>query len=358
MLLPTAADIHIHKFVEFDFIDPKRQISRRLADGLEVIFRLGEHADKIGARNVLIVGDLFHKMGIIEVETYNLAFFAIKILAEKHEVHLVRGNHDQATKDGSQHSLMPFATIPHVHVHDGPFTLKDRGESVDVAFIPYSDDEDATMAKVKKLAGRDIAFMHHGFRGAHVGSTLEHIVKEPLDPVRVGKRFKFVFSGHYHKLQYVAKNVMYIGSPMEHTRSDITEEGKGFLVIDTNRPRDPKFIPLNLPRFVSAHGEEGWAFLKEIAPGNYVDFLLDKGMPSKDVVAGLKKYKARGWVIHPYVEPKRIKEKSERRVDVVAGMGMEKIVRAAAVKRCPPALNAKRLKRIMLDALREAEAQR
>lgn len=353
MLLPVAADIHIHKFVEFDFIDPKRQISRRLADGLEVIFRLGEHADKIGARNVLIVGDLFHKMGIIEVETYNLAFFAIKILAENHEVHLVRGNHDQATKDGSQHSLMPFATIPHVHVHDGPFTLKDRGESVDVAFIPYSDDEVATMAKVKKLAGRDIAFMHHGFRGAHVGSTLEHVVKEPLDPVRVGKRFKFVFSGHYHKLQYVAKNVMYIGSPMEHTRSDVTEEGKGFLVIDTNKPRDPKFIPLNLPRFVTMRAGETVAVAH-----NYVDYQLGPQERSADVAEYLRHYKARGWNLHPFIEPKRVKEKSERRVDVVAGMGMEKIVRAAAVKRCPPALNAKRLKRIMLDALREAEAQR
>ena len=360
MLLPTAADIHNHKFAEFDFIDPKLGFSRRLADCLEVLYRLGQHAKKVDAANVLIVGDLFHKMGIIEVETYNLVFMAVQALAKEHKVHLVRGNHDQATKDGAQHSLFPFSAIPNVHIHDGPFTLKDNGESVDVAFIPYSDDEQKTMARVKKLRGRDIAFMHHGFRGSRTGSTLEHVVKEPLDPVKVGKHFKFVYSGHYHTLQFVHKNVMYIGSPMEHTRSDITDDGKGFIVVNTNKLSKPEFVPLSLPRFVRLEGEEGFTFAREHAKGNFVDFQLDSDTEDAAyaVEARLKKLGARGWIIHPYVEPKRKKEKSERRVDVVAGMGVEKIVRAAAKKRCPPTLNAKRLERLMLEVLREAEARR
>lgn len=362
MLLPTAADIHNHKFAEFDFIDPKLGFSRRLADCLEVLYHLGRHAKKVSATNVLIVGDLFHKMGIIEVETYNLVFMAVQALAKDHLVHLVRGNHDQATKDGAQHSLFPFSAIPNVHVHDGPFTLKDKGESVDVAFIPYSDDEERTMKRVKKLSGRPIAFMHHGFRGSRVGSTLEHVVKEPLDPVKVGKHFDFVYSGHYHTLQFVHKNVMYIGSPMEHTRSDITEDGKGIIIVNTEKLTMPDVIQLDLPRFVGLAGVEGWSFAegkRGLARGNFVDFQLDQEVTSsKEVEEHLKKNGARGWMIHPYVEPKRKKEKSERRVDVVAGMGVEKIVRAAAKKRCPPTLNAKRLERLMLEVLREAESRR
>jgi len=360
MLLPTAADIHNHKFAEFDFIDPKLGFSRRLADCLEVLYRLGAEAERVGAANVLIIGDLFHKMGIMEVETFNLVFMAVQGLAKKFKVHLVRGNHDQATKDGTQHSLFPFSAIPNVHVHDGPFTLKDSGESIDVAFIPYSDDEERTMKRVKKLRGRPIAFMHHGFRGSRVGSTLEHVVKEPLDPVLVGKHFDFVYSGHYHTLQFVAKNVMYIGSPMEHTRSDITEDGKGIIIVNTEKLKKPEFVQLSLPRFVKLEGVEGYSFAREYARGNFVDFVLDRDTASaaKDVEQRLKKLDARGWVIHPYVEPKRRKEKSERRIDVEAGMGVEKIVRAAAKKRCPPTLNAKRLERLMLEVLREAEAKR
>jgi DNA repair exonuclease SbcCD nuclease subunit len=346
--------LHGHKFVEFDYIDPKLRMSRRLADCVSVIFSLVERADKLGARHIIISGDLFHKMGIIEVETYNTIFFSIKAAAKDHEVHLMRGNHDTATKDGTQHSLLPFAEIRNVHVHDGPFTLKDRGESVDVVFLPYSDNEQETMARVKKYSGRDIAFMHHGFQGAHVGSTLEYVVKEPLDPKRVGRHFSFIFSGHYHKLQFVADNVMYIGSPLEHTRSDVTLEGKGFITIDTNKVDKPEFTPLRLPRFLTLKA----GIVGNKVKGNYIDYQLGVGEDAAYVSDCLRDAGARGWNLHPYVEPKRKKSKSERRVHVKAGMAMERIVRVAAQKRCPPALNEKTLAKLMLEVLREAEAQR
>lgn len=353
----SASDLHCHIFPEHDYVDPERGFSARLGDCLDVLRLVRKRAEKVDAGAVVFGGDLFHKMGIINVEVFNRTFNAVRDLAKDFDVYLLDGNHDHASRDGSIHSLQPFSAIPRVFVPgEAAVTLKAHGESVDVAFFPYSDNRERLLAGVKKYSGRPLAFMHHGFEGARVGSVLEYVVKEPLSPRQVGKHFGMVFSGHYHRMQFVHDNVMYIGSSLEHTRSDATSEEKGFLVIDTDTPRDPQFVPVKKPKFVVSNSVGLFTGSHEELKGNFVDFQLDKNEDPREVEPLLKKAGVRGIKFLPYAPPRTF-SKSDKRVDVKAGMGLEAVI-LEGVRRRHGKLNRKKLQRLMMDVLKEATLQR
>lgn len=352
MKIVVASDLHCFKWPEFDFVDPLEGCSRRLVDCLSVFDAIDKVCQEREILNVVLPGDLFHKMGIVEVETYNRTFQKAENSAKKSKLYMVKGNHDQADRAGKQHSLYPFNAIKGVKVfaESTVQTLSQDGESVDVAFIPYCDNRAQLMATVKELAGPPLAFMHVGFDGAAVGSTVEYRVKEPLSPVQVGKHFDFVYTGHYHKLQFVHDNVMYIGSPLEHSRADVTGDQKGILIVDTEDLANPEFIPLkSLPRFLKASGDVDL----DVLAWNFVDYQLDQNQKAEDVAAELLPH-VRGLRLQPYVEPQPKLRKTERRIRVKSGMSMPAIVKEAVRKR-HGGLNQKRLERMMLDILREAE---
>ena len=355
MRLVSGADFHLHRWPEHDHIDKKLGYSARLADCAGVIDAMVLTAERENADALVIPGDLFHKSGIIETEVFNVAFDRLSYAGKRKQVYLMRGNHDHADKAGKVHSLHAFRSIEGVSVVENEIVrIVGKHGPQDFAFVAYDDNRERLTALAKKLKGDLPAFMHVGFRDAVIGSTIEFPVKEPLNPFEIGKLFAFVYSGHYHKLQFVANNVMYIGSPLEHTRSDVTGDQKGFLVIDTDNLSNPKFVPYKAPRFIRMSMKSRW----EEADGNFVDYQLgpDTHQEAEEVHANLIDYGARGINIHPYVEPKAKLKKSDRRVQVAAGMSIKEVVARAAKKRAG-GLDPKKLKHLMYEVLREAEKQ-
>ncbi len=356
MLVALFSDLHAHKWREFSKLTSEG-VNDRLVDCVSVLTAIDRYCQKHGIEHILCLGDLFHKRAILDVETFNLVFKTVA--RSKSKWWLMDGNHDQATKDGRIHSLEPFAELKNVKVNvgSGPEKVGD----IFVDFFPYQDNEKEVMAELesmKRLANRgSIACMHHGFKGARVGSSLEYEVKEPLDPKLVVKMgYDFIFSGHYHHEQYLAPNLMYLGAPLEHTRHDKSNGERGFKVYDT-KEKTVKRVRLKRPRFITYKNEGKWKriIIDEEVKGNFVDLVTDDEDPSSYVKA-LLNAGARGVEVKPIQDVSE--QKMVKRLDVDPTTDPKEVVKKYAkwaVKNGKTKLNADELVETALELIKESQ---
>lgn len=352
-----TADLHIHKWREFAQL--KNGVNDRLLDGVGVLRAINDYALKHDIKNVIVAGDLFHKRAVLDVETFNMVFDFFR--SSDVNWWLLRGNHDQANKAGTIHSLEPFDVLPKVHVMGRDMAVINNTV---FHFFPYQDDASAVMNELKEAqwSAREqteqvVAVMHHGFKGARVGSSLEYEVREPLDPVDVEKfGFARVFSGHYHTRQHLGANTMYVGAPIEHTRHDRSKRRRGFLTFNTNT-MDVRVVPVKAPRFVEVVGHFKAGFkapvIDEVVSGNFVDLVLEE--EDQEYVDAVLKAGARG--VNPIVQPSVVLNKSQRRLDVDPTTDPKEVVEKYVdwsidqeKTKVDPAL----LKRVGLDLIKEA----
>lgn len=298
MKIALISDLHCHPWQEFSTLQGKEKINDRLNDCLQVFedVRLycAEHA--IGV--IVIGGDLFHKRGVLYTQTYTEVVKKLaRIKLDGFQVLCVDGNHDHANKAGTVtavEGLWEAGLVEGINVGHGweNWHLEVGSESVVVTGFSYCDSR-ALFSKRLEEAGKEynslyprtprIGVFHHGFAGARVGTALEYVVKEDIQPSELkGHSFDYVFSGHYHQRQQIGSlyNAMYIGSPLEHTRGDGGQE-KGFLVVDTAARAHEDyvtFVPLKRPRFVRVTQE----MIDKVDPvkwgttGNFVDVLYEE----------------------------------------------------------------------------------
>lgn len=316
MKLIFFSDLHAHPWQEFS--KPlKSGIPDRLQDCLNVLRGIREYAEQEGIQDVFFGGDLFHKRGVIFTGVFNL------VVAELVEyqrrgitLYAVDGNHDHADKRGDVHAIEALREAGLVQA-----IPKGRGYQgwivgdVLVTGFAYCDSR-AEFARRIDEAGKEymedclpwIGLFHHGFKGARVGSVLEYTVKEEIDGAdlsgeklfySVDYGFTRIFSGHYHAHQTIQGLPFpghYIGSPLEHTRSDVVQGEKKHqgLVLDTaTMQTEPLYVTYKIPRFLTYTVDElGSTDLSEIE-GNFVDVIGTDGPHLAPLLAGARGYKVR-----------------------------------------------------------------
>lgn len=246
MRLLFFSDIHMHNWTQFARTLPGG-LNSRLNDQLGVILDLSEEAQKRSVDAVLFLGDLFHSRVRVDVDVFFHTWEMIQgnLAPSVPEVVMLVGNHDQNTKDGTVHSLAPFQSIGNVRVVDQPtrFTLG----TLQVTAIPFLEDLKEFEALAQKTEPCDLFLFHQGLDEATVGAYEVTIKGEvPVASLPVD-RARLCLGGHYHKHQWVRKNVAYIGSPLQLDFGERNEE-KGFLYVDT-ADWTTEFIPTKAPRF-------------------------------------------------------------------------------------------------------------
>ena len=287
MRIVLASDLHVHNWP--DFSRSEGGLPSRLANCVNVLedIRLycGTHA--IGV--VVLGGDIFHKRGVVFTQPYNLV---VAVLARMKEdgitVLAVDGNHDHANKTGTIHTLQALEAaglVACVSVKDGwiNWSLETDDDALVVSGFSYCDSRQVFEQRLEESAAdykrhykgtQRIGVFHHGFTGARVGTALEYVVKEDVDPgILDGHAFAYIFSGHYHARQTIGglSHATYIGSPLEHVRGEDGQD-KGFLVYDTSTCAFD-LVKLDRPRFVKLTQ----TMLDTVDPfewpvsGNYVD---------------------------------------------------------------------------------------
>ena len=325
MQLVIFSDLHVHAFPEFG-------AESRLQDCISVLSDIRAYCIANGVKHVIFGGDLFHKRGVIYTRLY--VQVANELLAFRDAgiaFYAVDGNHDHEDSEGTTHALQPLMAGKLICGigRKGFRVIKVGG--VCITLFAYCDSRDVLASRLKAVrqrlkieSRRHIGVFHHGFKGARVGSVLEYEVKEPIDArkLRLDKFFGLVLSGHYHTHQPIdgIRNGWYIGSPLEHTRSDRAEEHKGFLVVDTKTLRF-KRMELHRPRFVTIKvGDE----LTDVK-GNFVDVTYERADDAlEQTLAQLKELGARGINPIPLAKAKVV---MQRRLNVSPTLSPHKVLR-------------------------------
>lgn len=289
MRIALVSDIHIHDWTEFRVIEGG--VPSRLAHCVDVLEDVRVYCNENDISVVCIVGDVFHKRNVIYTRPYQMVVEKLAQMKRDGLVVLaVDGNHDHADKIGSVHTIDTLwsaeLVTQAVPVQDGwaNWFIEGDSEALVISAFSYCDDRKVLEQRMDK-ASRDysknydsakrIGLFHHGFKGARVGSALEYIVKEDIDPTQVAGFFDFVFSGHYHGRQNIGgmENALYLGSPLQHVRGEGKEE-KGFTVYDSGT-NTATLVSLDRPRFVKLT-QQFLANKRDKAArrisGNFVDF--------------------------------------------------------------------------------------
>lgn len=313
------SDLHLHNYRDFAHtLDNGR--NSRLQRGLDVLSSIRKYAKAHDIRDVLFGGDLLHKKGIIPVPLYHALYEEVERYNDDllHLVLLV-GNHDQASADGTTHSVAALGRV--AQVIDTPRLISLSDNQTTVRCVPYMDDQEEFLRAITDSVKANLLLAHGAINGAVTG-PVEYQPDHPLNPDDLPDYYDFMFFGHYHKRQQMRPKCWFIGSPMQHSRGEREEHDKGFLVYDTDT-RKFKNVPLGMPEFKSfvfaLHQPQ-----KDEVEGHYIDVEVDPDTYNLDEVrAGLIKMGAEAVNIVPVTKEKKTKQ----RLDVDLSMDLRSLVK-------------------------------
>ena len=280
MKIACTADWHIHAFSDFSkqvqviwdeetgrFIESEdesaKELNSRLLNILDGICDLRDYCTDNSISIGLNAGDVFHKRGNINVDTFNAAHKVIKSFADRGiKLIILSGNHDQTDASdlptSSIHTLYNIATII-----EKP--CKIDLEDTSVVAVPYSRNKKLVLNSINKYFDSDskhnILMAHLGMTGGAVGSGMYLMNDEYSMKDLKWNKWKYVVLGHYHRPQLLSHNAFYCGTPVQNTFNDEikpNEDGgfNGFFVVDTSRRYDIQFVPIKRPRFITISSPE------------------------------------------------------------------------------------------------------
>ena len=197
-----------------------------------VLTRVGELARKYDAL-IINGGDTHNTRGIIKTSSLDLLTRHYNRWASEGLVQrILIGNHDQEDRDGDIHPMRSYELHAGWNVIDEPTVIDG------IAYFPYMPKEkiEAAIGAVPKSV--KLAVVHWGIRGAKRNDW--NTDKDGV-PVEWLKRFKKVFSGHYH-FRNAFENVQYIGSPYQQNHSE-ANQAKGILLYDVKK-EETRFIEI------------------------------------------------------------------------------------------------------------------
>lgn len=211
----------------------------RLHEIAQAVRRAITFAKDGGAEAVVILGDIFHDRGVIQVPVFNAMYQILNEAKDKGvEVILFPGNHDyvdlHARGSAKLHSILSFEGAATV-VHSASQIELDSFICSIVPFTPSA--EKTTLAakklyeKSKKSSKANLLLLHHSLDGAKTGPH-EWVMPSRLRANHL-PRFDLIVSGHYHQHQIVKDSdnyVIYAGAPLQHDAGE-RDYKPGFLVV-------------------------------------------------------------------------------------------------------------------------------
>jgi DNA repair exonuclease SbcCD nuclease subunit len=343
------SDLHLHNWANSATVH-ESGLNSRLADQLTVLAQINDYCKKHEVDAVVFGGDFFHSRTKLDVDVLFCAQLAVRALVETvKEVYLLVGNHDQAARDGSIHSLDTFKG--YAHVIDKPQTIHIARGELKMTAHPFTTDTDAFIEFCKNMEPCDIFLAHQGISEALVGAYEVPLKADiPLSALP-HDRAGYLFLGHYHKHQSLGSAfAYYIGSPLQLDFGERNEE-KGFLVLDTESSRNAadwsfEFVPTVAPSFKLYETPADFeAAVKKGKVNPEKDFIRVHGPSSK-----CKKLQDRYPRIHTVAEA--LVEKTAQRIDTTLAASDRDLLNAY-VERAEVKLDKQRLVELGLRFLEE-----
>jgi DNA repair exonuclease SbcCD nuclease subunit len=166
---------------------------------------------------LFIGGDVNDTKAVLRAETVESI---LKLFREFNDVRVVIliGNHDLLNHNGTRHSLEFLKLLENVEIVDEPRILGRWG------LIPYIHNKEEFIKRLDgmRTCGIKKLLIHQGVQGALMS---EYAFDESSVTLADFEGFDYIFSGHYHKWQWVGDKFMYWGSPFT-TRFDEADQRK------------------------------------------------------------------------------------------------------------------------------------
>lgn len=240
-----TGDFQIRAWKQFSITLPNGMNSR-LANCLKVFEIARREAKRRGIQKFLGNGDFFDETDYISVEVYDAAYREVeKNYDAGLETALNIGNHDISSQSGGRvlHSLRPFRKV--ATILEKPTRLWDH-----IQVVPYMDNPKEFKATVARLDAAPCLVLHCGVQGATTGPN-SYLVRNPikLRDIRP-KDFRLVLLSDYHTTQWLRSNVLYVGSPLQHSFGEIHRPCIwDVTILDSSPYYRLEKIPTKLPRF-------------------------------------------------------------------------------------------------------------
>ena len=244
-------------------------------DRMEILVKMFAYAVENGITGIWCLGDLFHSRTKISIPLiHNFSNFLDAVYENCPDVvlNVVLGNHDSYLRDPEMNSLSAFKRGNFKIINSVTY-FKNKG----IVAVPFGDYSLNSAAKCP-----DVLFlMHTEFLGAENNGY--KVMKSDYDP----KLFKdgAVLSGHYHKMQFVTDNVMYVGAAIQH---NFGEAGNPTVFWDCVLDGDklhmrgvncvsPKYVILDVSKMIVEElGQKHISINREELLGNYVKLVVNK----------------------------------------------------------------------------------
>ena len=313
----ATADLHLNNYSTFSTID-KSGLNTRLLDGLSVLDEIRRYAIKHKITDFLFLGDLLHQRTKLSIDVAFAAYERLKqFKAHNIRLYLLVGNHDLFLRSNKIFSPKLFDEI--ALVVDQPRAIDLDGQRL--CFIPFIESTKRRKKEIEKLARKDsILLAHTPVIGAKADN--EFMLRKGLEfkDLHPGL-FKLILLGDFHKHQWLADNVMYLGSPLQLNMGERSEQ-KGFWDIEVNDKFKATFVPTQAPKFILLDYEEEGEVEVE---GNYVKVILPANVDSLDTLAIRHELEMAG-AKAVSIEQRAKLEQAEARINLKLGMTFREMV--------------------------------
>ena len=169
---------------------------------------------------IVCLGDVLDRHSNIHVSCLMMAEKMVDKLSSLCPFYLLVGNHDRPNNSNFLTIEHPFNAMkkwPNVTIVDIFHRLEFGGKKF--LMLPYVSPgrlEEAIRFAIKDedIKSFDCLILHQEIHGCHMGAIVsEHGDKYPLD-------YPLAISGHIHDYEHLQGNVIYVGSPFQHTYSE------------------------------------------------------------------------------------------------------------------------------------------
>ena len=145
-------------------------------------------------------------------------------------LHSVVGNHTAYYKDTNEVNTIDLLLKEYKNITTYSETTSIEVGGLNILLVPWINEEnkEASLGLIK-ASQAPVAMGHLELNGfvATAGHVMDHGMD--MDPF---KKFKKVYSGHYHTRSNVG-NIYYLGNPYEMFWNDVNDENRGFHLFDT-----------------------------------------------------------------------------------------------------------------------------
>ena len=167
---------------------------------------------------IVVLGDVLHRHETINVFPLNRAEEMILNLSQIAPTFVLVGNHDRPNNSNYLTEEHPFNALKHwnnVYIVDKVMdVVLSSYRFVFVPYVPPGKFMDALSTIEEPLKNTNMIFAHQEFYGAKMGAIVskagdEWSLENPL-----------VVSGHIHDFDQLQPNIIYTGTPMQHSFGD------------------------------------------------------------------------------------------------------------------------------------------